>query len=150
MMLALPDCALTPIDRICANLSGIAPQVGTGILALAAAVHAGPCAKRAGTDDGRAVRHLKPERRIRRMRQAGEPGERFGWNKFSLAPELHAADNGGEVYVAAAFAGAEQRALNLNGAGQNRGPGIGDSEAAICVPMKSEFDVGISRGSSRQ
>ena len=130
-------------NRVGADLGGIAPEIGARILAFAAAVHAGPGAEGAGTNDGSAVRCLKSEGCVGRMREAGEAGQRFGSDEFSFASELHAADDGGEVHVAAALAGSEKRALHLDCAGKNRGTAIGDAETAIGVTMKSEFGFGI-------
>ena len=84
------------------------------------------------------MRRLQPESRVSRVRQAGKPGERLGSDKFSFAPELHAADDGGQIHVAAALARSQQRALNLNRPGKNGGAGIGNSQTAIGVAVKSE------------
>ena len=56
---------------------------------------------------------------------------------------MHAADDGGEVNVAAAFSGAEQRALDLIGSGEDGGAGVGDAEAAIGVAVETEMEVGM-------
>jgi hypothetical protein len=77
------------------------------------------------------------------LRQAGKPGKRFGRYKLRFAPELHAADHGRQVHVAAALAGSQKRALNLHCAGKNGGPGVGDSKAAIGVAVKSESCLGV-------
>ncbi len=77
------------------------------------------------------------------MREAGQSGERFGRDKLGLAPQLHAADDGRQVHIAAAFAGAQQRALNLRRASQNGGPRVGHAQAAIGVAVKSEFDAWV-------
>ncbi len=130
--------------RAGADSGGIAPEVCPGVLAFAAAVHAGPGAKCARADDGSAVRRLQPESRVSRVRQAGKPGKRFGSDKFSFAPELHAADDGGQIHVAAALARSQKRALNLNRPGKNGGAGIGNSQTAIGVAVKSEFDIGVT------
>ena len=106
-------------------------------------MHAGPGAKCAGTNDGRAVRRINGKSRVSRLGQAGEPSERVGRNKFCFAPELHAADDGGQVHIAAALACAQKSALNLRRSGKNGGPGIGDSKTAIRVAMKSELGAGV-------
>src|SRR6516225_8945116 len=77
------------------------------------------------------------------MGEAGEPPQRFGRNKFRLTPELHAADHGGQVYIAAALAGADNRALDMHCTGKNRSPGIGYAEPAIGVPVKPKMRPGI-------
>ena len=84
------------------------------------------------------------------MRQAGQPCERLGSYKFSFASQLHAADDGGEVHIAAALARSQKGALNLNGAGKNGGAGVGDSEAAIGVAVKSEVSAGITPHQARR
>ena len=45
MMLARPDCALTPMVGLAPTQRRIAPEIRAGILALARAVHAGPGAE---------------------------------------------------------------------------------------------------------
>ena len=60
------------------------------------------------------------------------------------------ADHRGQVHVAAALAGAEQRALHLHRAGQNRGARVGDAEAAIGVAVKSELRAGEIARSGRR
>ena len=106
-------------------------------------MHAGPGAESAGTDDGRAVRRFKPERRVGRLRQAGQTGKSFRSYKVSLVFELHGADDGSQVHVAAAFAGSDDGALNLHCAGQDGGARIGDAEAAVGVAMEAESGIGI-------
>jgi hypothetical protein len=77
------------------------------------------------------------------MCEAGEAGESFGRDEFSFASELHAADEGREVDIAAALAGSEDRALHLSGAGKNGRSAIGNSETSVGVTVKSEFDSGV-------
>ena len=149
-MLALPDCAVDADDGDWRRPGGIAPEICSGIFVFAAAMHAGPGAECAGTDDGRAVRRLRAEGCIGGMGEAGEPGERFRRDKFGFAAQLHAADDGGQIDVAAALAGAEERALNLSGAGEDGSAGIGDAEAAIGVAMESEFSFGMGCGEAAE
>jgi len=132
-------------DRIRAHAGRIAPEICAGILALAAAVHAGPGAECAGADDGSAVRHLKAEARVGRVSQAGEPAEGLCRDKLGFAPQLHAAHHRGQVHVSAAFAGAEQGSLHLDRAGQNGGPGVGDAQAAIGMTVEAEGRLRKSR-----
>ena len=75
------------------------------------------------------------------MGQAGEAAQGFWGNEFGFAAKLHAADDGSEVDVAAAFAGSDEGALNLHGSGKDGGARIGDAEAAIGVSVETEAGV---------
>ena len=71
------------------------------------------------------------------------PRRESSGNELGFAAKLHAADDGGEVDVAAALAGADEGALDLHRAGEDRGAGIGYAEAAIGVAMEAEVGGGV-------
>ncbi len=83
-----------------------------------------------------------PKAAVGRVREAGKAGQRCGRNELRFAAELHGADDGGQVHVAAALAGSDERALDMDCAGQNGGAGVGDAETAIGVTVKSEMRAG--------
>ena len=76
------------------------------------------------------------------MRQAGQARERLRRNKLGFAAKLHGADHRGQVHIAAALARADQCALHLHCAGQNRRARVGHAQAAIGVAVKSETRAG--------
>src|SRR5271157_1782254 len=78
------------------------------------------------------------------MCEAGKFVERRGSDELSFAPELHAANHGSQVHIAAAFTGSKKCALNLNSTGKYGSARICDSETAICVTVKSDFCAGIT------
>ena len=94
---------------------------------------------------GCAVRQLQSKGRIGRMRQTGQSRERLGRNKLGFAAELQSAHDRGQIHVAAALAGADQCALHLHRAGQNRRARVGDAQAAVGVAVESEPAPGYSR-----
>src|ERR1019366_9693727 len=63
-------------DRVGAYFGGLAPEIGSRILAFAAAVHAGPGAESARPDARSSVRRFQTQGSIGRMRKAGESSKR--------------------------------------------------------------------------
>ena len=122
-----------------AHQRGIAPQIRSGVLALAGAVHAGPGAECAGAHDGRAVRRFEPEGSVGGVRQTGEAAERLGRNKLGFAAELHGPYHRGQVHVAATLSRSNQCALRLHRAGKNCRACVGDAKSAIGMTVKTEF-----------
>ena len=92
------------------------------------------------------MRNVQREGLIRGMGKAGEPGERGGRHELGFAAKLHSADDGGEVHIAAALAGAQQRSLNLHGSCQDGRAGVGHAKAAIGMAMEAELCFGMTGG----
>ena len=67
-----------------------------------------------------------------------------GETNFSLAAQLHAADDSGEIHVAAALSGAEQGALHLDCAGENGRAGVSYAKPAVGMSVKSETCFGVT------
>ena len=144
-MLALPDWPLTPMTGLAPTWRDRTRDRRRDFCARCCRAFRPKCRKRRGRRWAAPCGASNRESAISRMCQAGKSGERFGRDEFGLAAQLHAADDGCEIHVAAALAGSNKRALNLNCAGENCCASIGDSQAAIGVAVKSEVGIGIPR-----
>ena len=150
MIFARPDCPFTPIVGLAPTRAGSHHRYAPGFLRSLLPCMPAQVPNAPGAHNRSTVRRFQTKRRVRRMRQAGQPAQRFRRNKLRLAAQLHRAHHRRQVHVAAALARAQQRALHLHRPGQNRRARIGDAQPPVRVPMKSELRLPDNSAAARR
>src|ERR1035438_1195424 len=110
---------------------GLDVLVGGGVLEDGADVHAAFVSEGAFADEGLVVAQRKVGQLGDEAADAGETGEFVGTDGGVVELELKVGDDTGEIGIAAALAVAVHAALDVSGAGLDRGQGVGDGEIAM-------------------